>query len=178
MHQYQKKSHGNSNIRFPIFGHEKNAVMYYVRNVCKKLLYLIRVSTYMNLTKLCSWNVIWMKNHIHQDIYVVLRERRKRKFEKLQEPLICSSSSKSDRYCTCCKIVVSFVLWQNSNWSICNIFNMKYSEMDFLKNFKAPFLSSEIFKNFDIRILAADGFGKLMSSTFFNNWDKSIKSPP
>ena len=36
MHQYQKKSHGNSNIRFPIFGHEKNAVMYYVRNVCKK----------------------------------------------------------------------------------------------------------------------------------------------
>ena len=70
MHQYQKKSHGNSNMRFPIFGHEKNAVMYYVRNVCKKLLYLIRVSTYMNLTKLCSWNVIWMKNHIHQDIYV------------------------------------------------------------------------------------------------------------
>ena len=55
--------------------------------------------------------------------------------------------------------------------------------MDFLKNFKAPFLSSEIFKNFDIRIFAADGFGKLMSSTFFNNWDVNplsyvIKPPP
>ena len=62
--------------------------------MCKKLLYLIRVH---ESTKLCSWNVIWMQNHIHQDIYVLLRESRKRKFEKPQEPLICGRSE-SDRY--------------------------------------------------------------------------------
>ena len=34
----------------------------------KKLLHLIRVPH--ESTKLCSWNVIWMQNHIHQDILV------------------------------------------------------------------------------------------------------------
>ena len=61
MHQYQKKSHGNSNIRFPIFGHEKKCSNV-LRKKCVQKTFIFDTRKYLHE----SYQTLLVKCHMNE----------------------------------------------------------------------------------------------------------------